>query len=67
MRIRDGVPETAAALRTRYGKEMLNVSEAAEALGVCRQTIINWGLRGWIGTGTGKRISVETLARQIVG
>lgn len=67
MRIKDGVPETAAALRARFGKEMLNQGEVAEALGVCRNTVRNWGLAGWVGHSKGKLIAVETLARQIVG
>lgn len=60
--IKDGVPETAAALREKYGKETLNVSESAEAIGVSRQTIYKWNLPFVHG-----RIAVETLARIIVG
>lgn len=67
MRIKDGVPETAAALRERFGKEMLTVSDVAAAMGVTRQTVVRWGFSGWVGPGKGKMIAIETLARQIVG
>lgn len=62
MRIKEGVPETAAALRERFGKEMLSREEAAQAIGVSPRTLTRWGVPFVNG-----RIAVEVLARIIVG
>lgn len=62
MRIKEGVPETAAALRERFGKETLNRNEAAQAIGVSRRTLSRWNVPFVNG-----RIAVEVLARIIVG
>ena len=61
MRIKDGVPETAAALRERFGREMLSAKEVAEATGLSEYTVTH-KFTGWFG----QRIAVETIARQIV-
>lgn len=62
MRIKDGVPETAAALRDRFGREMLSSKEVAEATGLSEYTVRR-KFTGW----NGRLIAVETIARQIVG
>ena len=62
MRIKDGVPETAASLRERFGREMLSANEIAEATGLSEYTVRR-KFTGW----NGRLISVETIARQIVG
>lgn len=62
MRIKDGVPETAAALRERFGREMLSTKEVAEATGLSEYTVRR-KFSGW----NGRLIAVETIARQIVG
>ena len=62
MRIKEGVPETAAALRERFGKETLSRDEAARAIGVSIRTLARWDVPFVNG-----RISVEVLARIIVG
>lgn len=62
MRIKDGVPETAAALRERFGREMLSAKEVAEATGLSEYTVRRKFI-GW----NGRLIAVETIARQIVG
>lgn len=62
MRIKDGVPETAAALRERFGREMLSSKEVAEATGLSEYTVRR-KFTGW----NGRLIAVETIARQIVG
>lgn len=62
MRIKDGVPETAAALRERFGREMLSSKEVAEATGLSEYTVRR-KFAGW----SGRLIAVETIARQIVG
>lgn len=62
MRIKDGVPETAAALRERFGREMLSTKEVAEATGLSEYTVRR-KFAGW----NGRLIAVETIARQIVG
>lgn len=62
MRIKDGVPETAAALRERFGREMLNAKEVAEATGLSEYTVRR-KFTGW----NGRFIAVEVIARQIVG
>ena len=62
MRIKDGVPETAAALRERFGREMLSVKEVAEATGYSEYTVRR-KFTGW----NGRLIAVEVIARQIVG
>lgn len=62
MRIKDGVPETAAALRERFGREMLNSKEVAEATGMSEYTVRR-KFSGW----NGRVIAVEVIARQIVG
>lgn len=67
MRIKDGVPETAAALRERFGKEMLSPQEVARALGVSTRTLKSMNFHGWIGKGRGQLIAVEVLARQMIG
>lgn len=67
MRVKEGAPETAAALRERFGKEMLTPDEVAQVLGVCRKTLYNMNFSGWIGKGNGKLIAVEVLARQMIG
>ena len=67
MRVKEGTPETAAALRDRFGKEMLSPQEVAMALGVSDRTLKNMNFRGWIGKGRGKLIAVEVLARQMIG
>lgn len=62
MRIKDGVPETAAALRERFGREMLSTKEVSEATGLSEYTVRRkfTGWNGWL-------IAVEVVARQIVG
>ena len=62
MRIKDGVPETAAALRERFGREMLSSKEVAEATGLSEYTVRR-KFSGW----NGRLIAVEVIARQIVG
>lgn len=62
MRIKDGVPETAAALRERFGREMLSAKEVAEATGLSEYTVRR-KFAGW----NGRLIAVEVIARQIVG
>lgn len=62
MRIKDGVPETAAALRERFGREMLSAEEVAEATGLSKYTVRR-KFTGW----NGRLIAVEVIARQIVG
>ena len=62
MRIKDGVPETAAALRERFGREMLSTKEVSEATGLSEYTVRR-KFTGW----NGRLISVEVIARQIVG
>ena len=62
MKYKDGVPETAAALRERFGKETLNIKEAARVIGVSPRTLTRWGVPFVNG-----RIAVEVLARIIVG
>lgn len=62
MRIKDGVPETAAALRERFGREMLSSKEVAEATGLSEYTVRR-KFTGW----NGRYIAVEVIARQIVG
>lgn len=62
MRIKDGVPETAAALRERFGREMLSSKEVAEATGLSEYTVRR-KFTGW----NGRLIAVEVIARQIVG
>ena len=62
MRIKDGVPETAAALRERFGREMLSTKEVAEATGLSEYTVRR-KFTGW----NGRLIAVEVIARQIVG
>ena len=62
MRIKDGVPETAASLRERFGREMLSANEIAEATGLSEYTVRR-KFTGW----NGRLIAVETIARQIVG
>lgn len=62
MRIKDGVPETAAALRERFGREMLSSKEVAEATGLSEYTVRR-KFTGW----NGRLIAVEVVARQIVG
>ena len=62
MRIKDGVPETAAALRERFGREMLSAKEVSEATGLSEYTVRR-KFTGWFG----RMIAVETIARQIVG
>ena len=62
MRIKDCVPETAASLRERFGREMLSANEIAEATGLSEYTVRR-KFTGW----NGRLISVETIARQIVG
>lgn len=62
MRIKNGVPETAAALRERFGREMLSTKEVAEATGLSEYTVRR-KFTGW----NGRLIAVETIARQIVG
>ena len=61
MRIKDGVPETAAALRERFGREMLSTKEVSEATGLSEYTVRR-KFTGW----NGRLISVEVIARQIV-
>lgn len=63
MRIKEGVPETAAALRKQFGKEALNKKEVAQALGISEKTL--WR-RGYQYNSCGK-MAVETVARIIVG
>ena len=62
MRIKDGVPETAAALRERVGREMLSAKEVSEATGLSEYTVRR-KFTGW----NGRLIAVEVIARQIVG
>lgn len=62
MRIKDGVPETAAALREKFGKEMLTTEEVAQVTGLSAYTVRR-KFTGWLGS----KIAVETIARQIVG
>ena len=62
MRIKDGVPETAAALRERFGREMLSATEVSEATGLSEYTVRR-KFTGW----NGRLIAVEVIARQIVG
>lgn len=62
MRIKDGVPDTAAALREKFGKEMLTAKEVAQATGFSVYTVRK-KFTGW----NGSKIAVETIARQIVG
>lgn len=62
MRIKDGVPETAAALRERFGREMLSTKEVSEATGLSEYTVRR-KFDGW----NGRFIAVEVIARQIVG
>lgn len=62
MRIKDGVPETAAALRERFGREMLSTKEVSEATGLSEYTVRR-KFSGW----NGRLIAVEVVARQIVG
>lgn len=62
MRVKDGVPETAAALRERFRREMLSAKEVAEATGLSEYTVRR-KFAGW----NGRLIAVETIARQIVG
>lgn len=62
MRIKDGVSETAAALRERFGREMLSSKEVAEATGLSEYTVRR-KFSGW----NGRYIAVEVIARQIVG
>ena len=62
MRIKDGVPETAAALRERFGREMLSANEVSEATGLSEYTVRR-KFTGW----NGRLIAVEVIARQIVG
>lgn len=62
MRIKDGVPETAAALRERFGREMLSTKEVAAATGLSEYTVRR-KFSGW----NGRYIAVEVIARQIVG
>lgn len=62
MRIKDGVPETAAALRERFGREMISTKEVAEATGLSEYTVRR-KFTGW----NGRLIAVEVIARQIVG
>ena len=62
MRIKDGVPETAAALRERFGPEMLSAKEVSEATGLSEYTVRR-KFTGW----NGRLIAVEVIARQIVG
>ena len=61
MRIQDGVPETATALRERFGREMLSTKEVSEATGLSEYTVRR-KFTGW----NGRLISVEVIARQIV-
>lgn len=62
MRIKDGVPETASALRERFGREMLSAKEISEATGLSEYTVRR-KFSGW----NGRLIAVEVIARQIVG
>lgn len=62
MRIKEGVPETAAALRERFGREMLSTKEVSEATGLSEYTVRR-KFSGW----NGQLIAVEVIARQIVG
>ena len=62
MRIKDGVPETAAALSERFGREMLSAKEVSEATGLSEYTVRR-KFTGW----NGRLIAVEVIARQIVG
>lgn len=62
MRIKDGVPETAEALRERFGREMLSAKEVSEATGLSEYTVRR-KFTGW----NGRLIAVEVIARQIVG
>lgn len=62
MRVKNGVPETAAALRERFGREMLSSKEVAEATGLSEYTVRR-KFTGW----NGRLIAVEVVARQIVG
>ena len=61
MRIKDGVPETAAALRERFGREMPSTKEVSEATGLSEYTVRR-KFTGW----NGRLIAVEVIARQIV-
>ena len=62
MRIKDGVPETATALRERFGREMLSAKEVSEATGLSEYTVRR-KFTGW----NCRLIAVEVIARQIVG
>lgn len=62
MRVKDGVPETAAALRERFKREMLSAKEVAEATGLSEYTVRR-KFSGW----NGRFIAVEVISRQIVG
>ena len=62
MRIKDGVPETAASLRERFGRAMLSAKEVSEATGLSEYTVRR-KFTGW----NGRLIAVEVIARQIVG
>ena len=62
MRIKYGVPETAASLRERFGLAMLSAKAVAEATGLSEYTVRR-KFTGW----NGRLIAVEVIARQIVG
>lgn len=66
MRIKEGVPETAEALRRRFGREMLSPQEVMQATGYGKNKVTR-DFHGWVGRGKGQRIAVEVLARKIVG
>ena len=66
MRIKEGVPETAAALRERFGRERLSPKEVMQVTGYGKNKVTR-DIHGWIGRGSGQRIAIEVLARHLVG
>lgn len=67
MLMTEDVRAQAAALREKYGTEVMTCTQVAETLGISRNTLSRRKLAGWIGSGSGKRMPVETLARYMVG